>query len=127
MEKIKELLKDLSTDTLITLHNQYCQDMGSEDEIHENEEEFFSTYFSDVLEAVRAVCFGEYTYSDHYVMFNGYGNLETTNYAEEWIDLDELTNAIIDEPDGELMDLIKIYDMHTYLEINEILEEDEEE
>ncbi len=122
--KIKELLNYLSIEMLITLHNQHCQDMGSSNKIYDNDDDFFTMFFTDVLEAVRAVCYGEYTYSDRYVKFNGYANLETTNNAGDWIDLDVLTNAIID---GALMDFLKSYESETYGEINEILEEDEEE
>ena len=47
-------------------------------ETYENDEEFFQMFFENkVMEAVRAVSFGNYNYSDSLVRFNGYGNLET--------------------------------------------------
>jgi len=47
-------------------------------ETYENDEEFFQIFFGNkVMEAVRAVSFGNYNYSDSLVRFNGYGNLET--------------------------------------------------
>lgn len=51
---------------------------------YENEEEFFQMFFADrVMEAVRAVSYGDYNYMDEYVRFNGYGNIESlTTY--EW-------------------------------------------
>ena len=44
-----------------------------------HDEEFYNIYFEgNPIEAVRAVLFGDVRWSDDYVRFNGYGNLETT-------------------------------------------------
>jgi len=82
-KKIVKLIDEMTQDELIQLNNTYCQNIGSDDEIWDNDEEFFNVFFENkVLEAVRAVCYGEYNYSDNYVKFNGYGNLESFNYFE---------------------------------------------
>ena len=48
-----------------------------------NNEEFFNIFFGiNTIEAVRAVCFGDYRYTDEFVKFNGYGNLESANQYE---------------------------------------------
>ncbi|MGV3127684.1 hypothetical protein ACEE74_11910, partial [Streptococcus orisratti] len=67
----------------------------------ENDEEFFKVYFrDDPLKAVQAVCFGEYTYSDEYVRFDGYGNLESfTDFQVE----EELKSSIDDILDSLLL------------------------
>lgn len=53
-----------------------------------NDEEFFNVYFTEPMEAVRAVCFGEYRYSDDYVRFDAYRNLKSVS---KWDFNDELT------------------------------------
>ncbi len=127
-ERVKDILALCDDDTLIALHNHYSQEIcGSGDAIYHNAEEFFSIYFSDVLEAVRAVCFGEYRYQDEYVQFNGYGNLETTNNPEDWFDFGELATELLEDPDGELMSLLSDYDNNAHDEIIELLEEVEKE
>ncbi|MGV3094464.1 hypothetical protein [Streptococcus pluranimalium] len=88
----------------------------------ENDEEFFKVYFrDDPLKAVQAVCFGEYTYSDEYVRFDGYGNLESfTDFQVE----EELKSSIDD-----ILDSLLLVKHHLNLsdELEELLEESEEE
>ncbi len=97
LEAVVEHLEELSTSDLVGIHNTYCQEIGAGDEIYDNDEEFFDVYFSgDVMGAVRAVSFGEYNYSDDYIKFNGYGNLETTNNPEEWITISEIAEYILE-------------------------------
>ena len=79
-----------------------------------NDEEFFNIYFGiNTLEAVRAVCFGDYKYADEYVRFNAYNNLESANMyeiamhydffkdeiADRIIELAEVCDAYIDLPE----------------------------
>lgn len=53
-----------------------------------NDEDFFNVYFTEPMEAVRAVCFGKYRYSDDYVRFDAYRNLKS---ASKWDFNDDLT------------------------------------
>lgn len=58
---------------------------GSLDELsyYYNDDDFFNMMFgTNVLDAVRAVCYGDYNYSDDYVRFDAYGNLESANMYE---------------------------------------------
>lgn len=110
----KEQVERMTDSEKVAAWNQMCQDQNrSDDEIFSNDEEFFSTFFSDTMEAVRAVCFGEYRYQDEWVTFNGYGNLESSNDPDQFIDDDELINAIEEDPSS--------YD------VEEFEEEDEED
>ena len=72
-------INEMDTKELIYLNNTYCQENNfSDDEIFENNEDFFETFFyGKVTEAVRAAIYGQYNFSDDYVKFNGYGNLES--------------------------------------------------
>lgn len=101
LEAITEYLNDLTNSELVNLHNQYCQSAGySDDEIYINDEDFFNTFFEEkTLEAVRAVCFGEYRYQDDYVIFNAYGNLESFNNPAEHIDIKAIAADILENPE----------------------------
>ena len=49
-------------------------------EYYENDEEFFNMFFpNNPSEAVRSAYYGDYSYCDKYVKFNGYGNLESAD------------------------------------------------
>lgn len=98
-QAIREYIDGLSDSELVKLHNEYCREQNySDDEIYTNDEDFFNTYFEGkTLEAVRAVCFGEYEYQNEYVKFNGYGNLESFNDPEPHVDKDAICTAIFEE------------------------------
>lgn len=70
----------------IAIHNTYLRETTyeCEDEIESNEENFFITWFHEKpMEAVRASYFGKYNFTDEWVWFNAYGNLESGNYETE--------------------------------------------
>lgn len=62
-----------------------------------NDEDFFNTYFyNKPNEAVRAVCYGNYNYTDDYVRFNAYGNLDSCSKFELEDDLKDNAEVIFD-------------------------------
>lgn len=64
---------------------------------YENDEEFFQTFFyNKVDEAVRAVCYGSYEYTDDYVRFNAYGNLDSCSEFELEDELKDNVDEILD-------------------------------
>lgn len=82
LKSIVDQINNLDTEDLIRLNNSYCQEANySDNEIYGNDEDFFETFFpNNVIDAVRSATYGEYNFSDNYVKFNGYGNLESFNY-----------------------------------------------
>lgn len=122
-EKIKEyLLENIDTlkDVVMELNSwNGCLDWL---DYQENNEEFFEIYFGKKDEVARAICYGDYNYTDDFVRFNAYGNLESCN---EWEYEDELKNYIDDIIDNLIdeQDNITIYDD----ELKELLDEDEDE
>jgi len=83
-EFITHLIDNLSDDDLLDLHNSVCD--PNDNRIESNDDEFFNTYFDDnVINAVRAVCYGNYQYNHKYVRFDGYGNLESTNHLSNFV------------------------------------------
>jgi hypothetical protein len=126
---MKEQLKEYLLNNIDTL-KYIVRDINSYDgtldwlDYYENDEYFFQDFYGDkVDEAVRAVCYGDYNYTDDYVRINAYGNLDTCN---EFSLKDELESSIDDIVDRliDLKDINYIYDMCNY-EIKKILDEEE--
>lgn len=101
-DAVKEYLTSLESIELVNIHNTYCQEANyPDDEIYSNDEEFFNTFFDGrPAEVARACFYGDYNYSHEYVMFNGYGNLESFNYPEDKIDFDGIANYILENPEA---------------------------
>ena len=120
-KEILEGIRNLSFEELLNL----AQDIESYNEALEvgwrvNDKDFFDCYFDgDTLGAVRAVCYGTYNYSDDYVKFDAYGNLESGSQwdvqedilLEEDTILDEIleNHHNLDVP-RDLIDLIEEYE-----------------
>lgn len=122
-KKIKEYLLD-NEDVLRDVVGQLNSWDGCLDylEAYENDEDFFETYFHGRIdEAVRAVCYGNYKYTDEYVRFNAYGNLES---CDEYEILEEMKDNI-DEIIENLID--KYQHLSLEVELEELLEEDDED
>lgn len=91
-ELVKVIVDEITIDELGNILNDINSWDGSFEELcfEHNDEDFFNTYFENrVDEAVRAVCYGDYNYTDEYVRFNAYGNLES---FDEWQVENEITS-----------------------------------
>lgn len=87
-EKLIELFKDsfgaLTTRNKVYVHSEFVRGTNRyDDDIFFNDEEFFEENFGKTMDAVRAVSYGKYKYTDEYIWFDGYGNLETGTYENE--------------------------------------------
>jgi hypothetical protein len=102
IEAVTEYLTDLSASDLVAIHNEYCESQNYSDcQIYSNDKEFFETFFSGkVVDAVKAACYGEYNYGHDWVMFNGYGNLESTSSPDRWVDLPAIAADILENPEN---------------------------
>ena len=118
-EVFEEKFKELSIGERLSIFNTYCIEHGdSDNEIYSFDEEFFETYFSNPMEAARATFFGKIeSWSDEYIKFNGYGNLESMTEYEVLEDIDNYLEEIFDNPDT----------WEDYIEDEEEDEEEEEE
>lgn len=73
----------------IGLWNEYCQEQNYE-EIFHWDDDFFDIFFEGKpQEAARAASFGQLNWSDEYIKFNGYGNLESMSEYEAVNSIDE--------------------------------------
>ena len=75
----------------IGLWNEYCSENNFDDTIHYFEDDFFETFFSgsEPMELFKLGCFSQISWSDNYIKFNGYGNLESMNDYEAVNSIDE--------------------------------------
>ena len=91
-------------------------------DVQEFDNEFFNTYFEGKpMEAVRAWHFGggDNNWSDEYIRFNGYGNLETLS---EW----QLEKELQDDAEYIIDTALAIEDDYVKDGIKEILAENED-
>ena len=82
---------------IITYINDYDNSMQTLC-YHDNDDEFFDIYFGiNTMQAVRAVCYGDYKYADDYVKFDELGNLESANIYEIMAEYDFNKEDIADK------------------------------
>lgn len=60
-----------------------------------NNEDFFETFFGYTINAVKAVCDGDYSYTDEYVRFDSNDNLVSANKFEVFADFVDNKEDII--------------------------------
>ena len=78
---IKQLIEDLTEIEKLSLWNDYQDEIGGDTWVREFDDDFFKIFFKSKMEAARATYFGKINnWSDKYVIFDGYGNLKTSNY-----------------------------------------------
>jgi hypothetical protein len=124
---IKAIIEEINcfdNDQMVQLNNEYCDQQNyPDDQIYSNDANFFAdVYGGDVMEAVRAVSYGDYNYSHDYVKLNGYGNLESMNVIDE----DDLCESI-DTIAEEVADNFRNYDHLFDLDEDDFEDEEEEE
>ncbi len=97
LKAIEQYLNNCNDDELFIIHNEYCESCNySDDEVFNNDEEFLNTFFSNANDAVRAASYGDYNYSHSYVKFNGYANLDSSDYISTFVDVSEIANDILE-------------------------------
>lgn len=112
-KQIKEYLESLSDGELLSIYNEYtdttyCERVYSMDEFDEICDGMTA---SDIA---RRCFYGKFNPNDEYFTFNGYANLESSNYLEDFIDLDDLADYCIsndeDFDDQEIRDILDAND-----------------
>lgn len=72
-----EQIKEMYSEELLKLHNDYCNEKNMDDYIYENDPDIFDELFSKCADAIRACMFGDYHLHHPYFQFNGYANIES--------------------------------------------------
>jgi len=94
-EHYADEVNGLDESDLVACWNQSCEESNCmDDQIYDNGESFFEMAFSSMMDAIRAVCFGEYRYQDDWVKFNGLGNLESSNDPTDLMQVDDLISEV---------------------------------
>lgn len=92
-----ERWEELSDSEKISLFNEYCSEVTCDQELFSFDEEFFELFFSNnPMEAARATLFGSVCWSDEYISFDGYGNLESLSESQAVSRADDYQREIYD-------------------------------
>ena len=82
---------------LVQIINSYDGSF-SEIEYFYNTDEFFEIFFGlNTMDAIRAVCYGDYRINEEFVRFNAYNNLESANKYEVLNDYELYKEEIADK------------------------------
>lgn len=120
-----EILEDLHSKEKLDYYNRYCEYNNDSDSIiYPNDDDFLETMFGDnVSDLARAITYGDYNYTDKYVKFNGYGNLQSYNGLQAALEDNFVDDELIDfvmEDKG--IDLENLYDEYVHDTIEEAKE-----
>ena len=98
--KIKEYLA-CDCNFIVGIHNEYCDANNDPDAriycMDELDEILDGKTPTQILMMMH---FGNFNPMDEYFRFDGYGNLESTDFPENWIYLDDIVDYIIDNNDS---------------------------
>lgn len=120
-EKVREAIENLSNDEAVSLWNEYCSEDGRMDDYIYSMNEFDEIMGNMTpLDVARTCYYGEFCPADDYFWFNGYANLESSDFPsmddKSPFYAKELATWIIKNENALYCD-----------EIQEILDEDDEE
>ena len=97
LNQVIEQLKEMSDSSLQVCHNNYCIELGYEDEVFDNDEYNINEHFNTPFDALLAL--EHYNLSDDYFYFHN-GNLISFNYLtgeDSPITFSELAQWLINE------------------------------
>ena len=98
--RIKEYLLN-ECDDIVMIHNEYCDANNDPDaRIYTMDELDDMLYGKTPTQILMMMHFGNFNPMDEYFRFDGYGNLESTDFPETWICLDDIIDYIIDNNDS---------------------------
>lgn len=100
-EKIMEALSEQYNEDLVSLWNEYT------DYNNDPDSRIYSMYdFDDLLNGIdpfdiaRMAIYGDFNPSHDWFWFNGYGNLDSSDYPSDKVDMDEIADMIVDTMDS---------------------------
>ena len=123
-EEVLEMLRDMNDSDLVAVHNEYCDKVRYyDDRIYDMYEINDLLYGRSPLEIITDA--RDVDANDSYIRYDGYGNLESTDYPQDWMDLDKIADYIVET--GEDFGNDDIRDLLDEIEAENEEEEDEEE
>lgn len=97
----RKWLANLSEQALVIAWNTHTMnDKTTSDFIYsfDDPDEFFDREYLKPSDAVRAAMMGNVSYNDDWITYNGYGNLVSISDVYDYIDIDELAEAVVNDP-----------------------------
>lgn len=100
-ETIREALEDMSTQEIVNIHNAYCQATRMVDHYIYAMDDFdeIMAGFTPTDIAWKIYC-GDFNPNREYFWFNGYANLESSDYEPDIIFIDDIARYIDEENDN---------------------------
>jgi hypothetical protein len=98
---IKENILNMDSRTVMTLHNEYCDNMSySDDMIYDNDAYTVNEFFTNSFEALKSMFYGSYNPNEDFFKFDGYGNLESIDKNDilDFIDIKGIIYNICEDP-----------------------------
>lgn len=125
IDRIRDYLDALDVDTLITMHNETAD---ADDRVYEMGEAEDVLYGIEPLRVAAMVYYGDFCPARSYFWFNGYGNLESSDFLPDVVSTWDLARHIVEDDDDlgddEIRDILDEYE--TEEEDDDDDEEDEE-
>lgn len=119
--EIKEYLEDLNDSELLSLWNEYQSENCCDGYIYFMEDFDRICGSMTPTDLANRIFYGKFNPNDTYFIFNGYENLESSDYLDDFIDIDELAQHIYDNDDD-----LEDYDLRNFLDEDEDDEDSEE-
>lgn len=113
--QVIELLENCDSNEIMQVNNAYCANNCYDDIIYDNENEFLETYFSSVVEVVKAIYYGEYSYNHKFVEFHN-GNLISHDYLN--------TDNLVETVSKIANDIAENPENYPFLDLSDIEEEE---
>lgn len=100
-ETFEEKFNELTASERIAIFNEFCIEYGdSDNQLNSFDEEFFEMAFSNPMDAARATFFGNIqSWSDEYIRFNAYGNLESLSEYDALKEIEDYLEEIFEHED----------------------------
>lgn len=105
---ITEYLESLSSSALLSIHSEFCSAANYYDN-----EVFSMDDFDEIasgwkpLELAQRIFYGSFNPNDDYFYFNGYGNLESTSYPADLVDIQAIVDYIVENGEDLYNDEIR--------------------
>lgn len=109
-EKILEILKNMDTEELVNIHNEYCMEANYPDDYIYRMEEFDEICGNmEPWEIARTCYYGNFCPAHDYFWFNGYANFESADWTPDRICITDIAAWIaenenaLNDPDIEMI------------------------
>ena len=111
-DDIAGILDNLDNWKIVNIHNDFCDgddwiyNMSDFDEIMDN---------MTAMDVANRVFYGDFNPNNDYFKFDGYANLESTDYPTDFVDMDILINYAIDNDyDYDIDEIRELLDEYYY-------------